>query len=444
MAQLGMLLAVVGTLLNHEIVSFTWIVLGLGIGTVIGAAMAVWIPMTKLPERIALSHAFGGLATALVGFSEFYRHLQQNQPMVFLKRSTLNFEVFLGSLTFTGSLMAFGKLQGILRGEPIQFKGQKAFTLSLIALGIGLLIYSSVWNGDLVLFSSILAIAFGLGIFLVLPIGGGDMPVVICLLNAYAGLAASATGFAIENHVLVVTGALDGGSGLVLAFLMSKAMNRSFSNVLFGGVGASTSQSGVTTSEKSTHTPVKEGTLEDVSDILSMARSVIIVPGYGMAVSQAQYAVNELAKTLKANGASVKYAIHPVAGRMPGHMNVLLAEANIPYEDLFELEEINGEFTGTDVALVVGANDVVNPAARTRQSSPIYGMPILQAEKAKTVLFLKRGLNTGFSGVENELFYRENTIMVFGDAKKTLLGISSLLEGELNPSANQVRLSEPQ
>ncbi len=420
MAVVGMAIAVVGTLLHRRIVSYEWILGGLVVGTVVGVPMGLWIPMTKMPERIALSHSFGGLAVALVGVAEYFNY---HDVLPWFATAAVGFEVILGSVTFTGSLMAFGKLQGILPGRPQTFPGQNVLNFALIGLtvaGLGALVAMPQTQ---FLFYGIAALGLLLGVLLVAPIGGADMPVVICLLNSYAGLAAAATGFALNNPVLIVCGALDGGSGFILALIMSKAMNRSFRNVLFGAFGAE-----VRTTAASAKGAVREGSVEDAAELFKVAGSVIVVPGYGMAVAQAQHALRDLAGLLEKRGASVKYAVHPVAGRMPGHMNVLLAEANVSYDQIFELEAINDEFQRTDVALVVGANDVVNPAARTSPGSPIFGMPILNADKARAVIVLKRSMNPGFAGIDNELFVLPNTMMVFGDAKQTLSKVASNLK----------------
>ena len=416
LAVVGMIIGVAGTLLNSRIhgIGYVWIGVGLSVGAVVGIPMGLWIPMTKMPERVALSHAFGGLAVALVGIAEYHGgHTLDSE----FKMGAIGFEVLMGSITFTGSLMAFGKLQGILSGKPQTFGGQNA--LNFLLLGgalIGLII--QVIRPELgPLFYSLVGAGLLLGVLLVLPIGGADMPVVICLLNSYAGLAASASGFALGDNVLIICGALDGGSGLILALIMSKAMNRSFRNVLFGAFG---SAAAATAAGPSKGGNVREGTIEDAAELLKIANSVIFVPGYGMAVAQAQHAVRDLANALQSNGTRVKYAIHPVAGRMPGHMNVLLAEANVPYDQLFELEAVNDEFAQTDVSVVVGANDVVNPAAKNSPGSPIFGMPILNCDQSKAVIVLKRSMNPGFAGIENELFVLPQTMMVFGDAKQTL------------------------
>jgi NAD(P) transhydrogenase subunit beta len=414
-AALGMLLAIIGTLIKQEIVSYGWIAAGMVIGTIIGWPLGTRVPMTAMPQRIAISHMFGALAATLVGIAEYYTHMRSGTPIPRPIMAALGFEVLFGSLTVTGSFMAFGKLQEILPGRPITYKGQNAVNIGVFLLTVLMFIYLIVRPDAQVVFYAMIAIAFIIGISLVLPIGGGDMPVVISLLNSYAGLAASATGFAIDNSLLIIAGALDGASGFILSIIMSKAMNRSFGNVIFGAFGAAP--------ESSTAEVVgemKEISVEDAALQLAYAQRVIVVPGYGLAVAQAQQVVRELADQVEKRGGEVKYAIHPVAGRMPGHMNVLLAEANIPYEKLLDMEEINHEFASTDVAVVIGANDVVNPAARTDKSSPIYGMPILDVDKAKAVFVLKRGKGKGFAGIENALFFDDKTRMIYGDAKGTL------------------------
>ncbi len=431
LAEVGMLAAVVGTLIfgmkvSGVIVRWEWIIGALIIGSLIGTAMGQWIPMTKMPERIALSHAFGGLAVAIVGVTEYLNHAHHGMTTIHI--TAVGLEVALGALTFTGSLIAFGKLQGILPGKPITFAGANAFNMLLILgvlASVGYLIYAP--HTDIV-FWAILGMGALLGLTLVLPIGGADMPVVICLLNSYAGLAAAATGFALSNNVLIICGALDGASGFLLGMMMSKAMNRSFYNVVFGAFGSAPADSGPAAGATGGGPAPNVGSIEEAAEILRAARTVIVVPGYGMAVSQAQHATRDLANALAANGTEVRYAIHPVAGRMPGHMNVLLAEANVPYDQLFDLDVINDDFASTDVALVVGANDVVNPAARTNKGSPIYGMPILGADQSRTCIVLKRSLNPGFAGIENELFVKPNTMMVLGDAKKTIMQFTAALK----------------
>jgi H+-translocating NAD(P) transhydrogenase subunit beta len=413
----GMLVAVVGTLVFTHILTFTWIAIGLMIGSAIGAAMSIWIPMTKMPERIALSHSFGGLAAALVGVSEYHHRIGSPEGIDRFTMTALGLEVFLGFLTFTGSLMAFGKLQGLITGAPVTWKGQNGTNITMFFGALVLLALLVRDPTQSLLFVIMCALGFVVGILAVLPIGGADMPVVISLLNSYAGLASASTGFALGNPVLIIAGALDGTSGFLLSMKMSQAMNRSFANVLFGAFGqvAPTPEGGAGPAAN-----YNLATVEDAVGVLTAAQTVIVVPGYGMAVSQAQHAVRELAQALEANGATVKYAIHPVAGRMPGHMNVLLAEANVPYDQLYDLDDINDEFARTDVALVVGANDVVNPAAKTTPGSPIYGMPVFNTDEARAVIVLKRSVNTGFAGIENDLFVQPNTMMVLGDAKKTL------------------------
>lgn len=416
-AALGMLVAIIGTLVNHEIVRYDWIVAGLVIGTVIGYPLGVYVPMTAMPQRIAISHLFGALAATLVGVAEYYTHLRNGDTIGAATMAALGFEVIFGALTVSGSFMAFGKLQEFISGRPITYRGQNVLNLALFAGALiifGFLIFHpdrSTW------FYVMVGMAFLFGFLLVLPIGGADMPVVISLMNSYAGLASAATGFAIGNNVLIIAGALDGASGFILSMVMSRAMNRSFGNVLFGAFGSAAAKGSGKTSEGLS---VNSISAEDAALQLAYARSVIVVPGYGMAVAQGQHQVRELADLIERQGGEVKYAIHPVAGRMPGHMNVLLAEANIPYDKLKDMEEINGEFANADVALVIGANDVVNPAARNDKSSPIYGMPILNADQARNVIVLKRSMNPGFAGIENELFYNPNTSMLFGDAKKSL------------------------
>jgi H+-translocating NAD(P) transhydrogenase subunit beta len=427
LGEVGMLLAVVATLLHQEIVTYQWILVGLLVGSTIGIAISATIPMTKMPERIALSHSFGGLATGLVGIAEYMR---EGESLPMFKLAALGFETFLGLLTFTGSIMAFGKLQGFISGAPITWKGQNfanigLFFASLAAIGIVV-----IHPEAKVVFFLIAAVGLALGVMAVLPIGGADMPVVISLLNSYAGLAACATGFALSSQILIISGALDGSSGLLLSLLMSKAMNRSFANVLFGAFGTSLEPGAAGAPQLGK--AYNEATVEDAGAVLKASQSVIFVPGYGMAVSQAQHAVRDLASALERRGVEVKYAIHPVAGRMPGHMNVLLAEANVPYDKLFDLDDINDDFARTDAVIVVGANDVVNPAAKKDPSSPIYGMPVFNVEQSRSVLVLKRSMNPGFSGVENELFFAPNTMMVLGDAKKTLLAMI----GELKESAH--------
>ena len=419
-AALGMLLAIIGTLLHHDIVRYDWILAGLVLGTLIGYPLGMYVPMTAMPQRIAISHMFGALAATLVGVAEYFNHGGEvpNATM-----AALGFEVLFGALTITGSFMAFGKLQGFITGTPVTYRGQNAMNLTLFAATFAIFVYLIFRPASSTLFLVMLVFSLLIGVLMVLPIGGADMPVVVSLLNSYAGLAASATGFAIGNTVLIVAGALDGASGFLLSVLMSKAMNRSFGNVLFGAFGSAPTAAAV--GPGAVDRTVRSITAEDAAVQLAYSDLVIVVPGYGMAVAQCQHQVRELAALIEKRGGEFKYAIHPVAGRMPGHMNVLLAEANVPYDRLYDMEEINGEFAQADVALVIGANDVVNPAARRDPSSPIYGMPILNVDQAKHVIVMKRGMSPGFAGIENELFYEDRTSMLFGDAKASLTKLVS-------------------
>jgi NAD(P) transhydrogenase subunit beta len=423
LGEIGMLLAVVGTLLHKEIITYEWIIAGLLVGSTIGIAISATIPMTKMPERIAMSHAFGGLASALVGVAEYHK---QAEHLSRFEMGALGFEVFLGFLTFTASWMAFGKLQGVITGAPITYKGQNMVNAAMFIASLAGLVYLVIRPDNPMVFYGLCALGLVIGVTGVLPIGGADMPVVISLNNSYAGLAACATGFALGSPILIISGALDGSSGFILSMMMSKAMNRSFTNILFGAFGTEIAP----TQQVATSKSYNEATVEDAGAVLKASQSVIFIPGYGMAVSQAQHAVRDLAASLERRGVEVKYAIHPVAGRMPGHMNVLLAEANVPYDKLFDLDDINDDFSRTDAVIIVGANDVVNPAAKKDPSSPIYGMPVFNVEQSRSVIVLKRSMNPGFSGVENELFFQPNTMMVLGDAKKTLLSmIGELKEG---------------
>ena len=413
LAEFGMLMAIIGTLMHLEIITYTWIILGLVLGSLVGLAMGLWVPMTAMPQRTALSHAFGAFAAALVGISEFYRHGGHVDKITM---SAIGFEVMLGALTTTGSLLAFAKLQGLVRGTPVTYKGQNIFNMTLLATTIGIFVYLIIVPGSMPWFFAMVGLAFLFGILLVIPIGAADMPVVMSLLNSYAGLASAATGFVLSNKVLIIAGTLDGFSGFILSVLMCRAMNRSMTNVLFGAFGSAAKSEGPGGAQG----VMREVSLDDIAVQLAYASKVVFVPGYGMATAQAQHAVRELADTLEKRGVTVKYGIHPVAGRMPGHMNVLLAEANVPYSSLYELEQINPEFPSTDVAVVIGANDVVNPDARDNPSSPIAGMPILEVDHAKSVVVLKRGQGKGFSGLENPLFFKDVTGMLYGDAKETL------------------------
>ena len=415
LAEFGMLMAVVGTLFHHEIVTYQWIIIGLIIGSIVGGTMGLRIPMTAVPQRTALSHSLGALAACLVGISEYFRHHGELSKVVM---TALGFEVVIGGLTFTGSLMAAAKLQGVLPGHPITYKGQNVFNLSLLSVIAGSLIYLVIVPTAGTLFYVMVGLAFVFGLLLVIPIGAADMPVVIALLNSYGGLADASMGFVLMNKIQIITGSLDGTSGFLLSLLMCRAMNRSALNVLFGAFGKIEKQEGDAAVEaKGT---VRSITPEETAVLFDTAQSVIIVPGYGMAVAQAQHGVSELARVLMKRGIDVKYAIHPVAGRMPGHMNVLLAEANVPYDKLYAMEQINPYFPEADIALVVGANDVTNPAAKNNKNSPLYGMPILEVDRAQSIIVLKRSLRPGFAGVDNELYYNPKCMMLFGDAKESL------------------------
>jgi NAD(P) transhydrogenase subunit beta len=419
----GMTAAIVGTLLHPDIVGYTWIVVAMIVGTGIGVPLSK-VPLTAVPQRTALSHAFGGLAAALVGSAKYALWLPEGELTTF-RTSAIAIEVILGGLTFTGSLMAAGKLQEIVPTRPITYKGQNVINLSLLAIAVGSAVYLVARPEQWWLFVVILVLSLVFGVLLILPIGGADMPTVISLLNSYAGLAAVAMGFVLENKVLITAGALDGSSGFILSVIMCRAMNRSFTNVLFGAFGQV--QAGGAAGEAKA---VKSGTARDAADLLENASSVAVVPGYGMAVAQAQHRVREIYDQLTKRGIDVKFAIHPVAGRMPGHMNVLLAEAEVPYDALIEMDDINRDLPQTDVVLVVGANDVVNPAARHDKSSPIYGMPIIDADRARACIAIKRSMNPGFAGIDNELYSADNTLMVFGDAKGVLGDIVKALAGE--------------
>jgi NAD(P) transhydrogenase subunit beta len=419
--EVGMVLAIGGTLLRHGIIDWTWIVIALVIGSGIGIPLGM-VQMTAVPQRTALSHAFGALCVTLVGTAEFYLGTQNGSK---LGLSVLSLEVILGGLTFTGSLMAAGKLQEVLPQRPITYKGQNLVNFLLFAVAVVSAVYLVLHPEARQLFPVVVGVSLIIGVLLVIPIGGADMPTVISLLNSYAGLSAAAMGFVLNSKLLIIAGALDGSSGLILSVIMSKAMNRSFTNVLFGAFGQVQASAAAGEEAK----PVRSATPEEAAAILAAANKVVIVPGYGMAVAQAQHKVRELYDLLTKKGVDVRFAIHPVAGRMPGHMNVLLAEADIPYDRLIEMEEINGDFPQTDVALIIGANDVTNPAARTDQSSPIFGMPILDVDKAHTVMVIKRGMSPGFAGIDNPLYYLDRTLMLFGDAKQFVGGIVRELGG---------------
>jgi NAD(P) transhydrogenase subunit beta len=421
--EIGMGLAVIGTLVGHNIIHYEWILLGVVVGALVGVPMAVWMPMTAVPQRTALSHSCGGLAAALVGTAHYFLFFQPGTLLPHpISMAFLSIEVLLGALTFTGSLMAFGKLQDLLPTRPMVYKGQNAVNFTILGLGLATAVFLTFHADAQWAFVLLLGLAATFGVMLILPIGGADMPTVIALLNSYAGLSASMMGFVLDNRLLIIAGALDGASGLILSIIMCKAMNRSFSNVLFGAFGQV--QAAAAAGEKKV---IKSTTPEEASQVMEAAGSMIIIPGYGMAVAQAQHKVRELFDQLTNRGVDVKFAIHPVAGRMPGHMNVLLAEAEIPYDRLVEMDDINSEFPQCDVALVIGANDVVNPAARHDKSSPIYGMPILNADMAKTVMAIKRTMNPGFAGIDNELYAADNCLMLFGDAKTVVASVAKEL-----------------
>jgi H+-translocating NAD(P) transhydrogenase subunit beta len=418
--ELGMLLAVVGTLF-HRGMDYKWIAIALVLGTVIGVPLGN-VQMTAVPQRTALSHAFGALCVTLVGTSEFYLRAPDIPPFMM---AVLSMEVILGSLTFTGSLMAAGKLQEILPQRPITYKGQNFVNLGLLSAAVIIAGVLVAHPEQMRLFPALIIIPLIFGVMLIIPIGGADMPTVISLLNSYAGLSAAAMGFVLSSKLLIIAGALDGSSGFILSVIMSKAMNRSFTNVLFGGFGQIQTSAAATKEER----PVRSATPEEAAGILAAANKVVVVPGYGMAVAQAQHKVRELYDSLTKRGIDVTFGIHPVAGRMPGHMNVLLAEADIPYDKLLEMDVINGDLAQTDVALIIGANDVTNPSARTDQGSPIYGMPIIDVDKARTVMVIKRSMAAGFAGIDNPLYYLDKTLMLFGDAKNFVGNIVRELSG---------------
>ncbi len=418
--EVGMLLSIAGTLVQPEIKHFQWIIVTVLTGTAIGVPIAYLMPMTAVPQRTALSHAFGGLAVGLVGTAEYYLNISRLLPPregssidPHFAMGVLALEVILGFLTFTGSLMAFGKLQELIPTRPIVYRGQNFINLTLLAIAVVSGVWLTVDPTQVFLFPILAGLATLFGILLIIPIGGADMRTVIALLNSYAGLAAAAMGFVLDNKLLIIAGALDGSSGFILSIIMCRAMNRSFTNVLFGAFGQIAPKVAGAIEDRT----VRNALPEEAAQILESAQKVVIIPGYGMAVAQAQHKVRELFDSLTRKGVDVRFAIHPVAGRMPGHMNVLLAEADIPYDRLMEMDEINPEMPQTDVALIIGANDVINPAARHDKSSPIFGMPIIDADKARTVMVIKRSMNVGFAGIENELFFLDKTLMLFGDAK---------------------------
>jgi NAD(P) transhydrogenase subunit beta len=421
LAAVGMAIAIVVTLLDKQILDFTYIIAGVIIGGAIGAVSARKVQMTAMPQMVAIFNGFGGGASSLVAMAEYLRMTTAPEANVSV---TLVLSLLIGTVTFTGSFIAFAKLQGVIKGAPVVFPFQTPLNFILLvgSLAIGGVFVAGLGGAALLLEVTIIAAV--LGVLLVIPIGGADMPVVISLLNSYSGLAAAMTGFVLSNNVLIISGALVGASGIILTNIMCKAMNRSLTNVLFGAVGVEmgTAVAGKERRQVTGYTP------EDAAMILESAGSVIVVPGYGLAVAQAQHVLHELANILAKNGTLVRYAIHPVAGRMPGHMNVLLAEANVPYDQLFEMDAINEDFKNTDVALVIGANDVINPAARDRKDCPLYGMPILNVDQAKTVMICKRSLSAGFAGVDNDLFYDQKTMMIFGDAKESVTKMVSILK----------------
>jgi NAD(P) transhydrogenase subunit beta len=418
MAAAGMAAAVIGTLFHPDIHNYIYIAIGLMVGSAIGIPMAM-VPMTAMPQRTALSHAFGAMAASMVGIAEYVIH---GSSLGGIKMGALGLEVMLGSLTVTGSLIAAAKLQELMRGTPITYRGQQFVNLGLFLTMITSFVLWLTHPGDAHYFYVMVGCAFVFGVQLVIPIGAADMPVVMSLLNSYAGLSSAATGFVLGNNVLIIAGTLDGFSGFILSILMCKAMNRSITNVLFGGFGTPI------TAETTVSGAMREVSMDDVAVQLAYANQVVFVPGYGMATAQAQHAVRELGNVLEERGISVKYGIHPVAGRMPGHMNVLLAEANVPYSQLYEMDQINPEMPSTDVAVVIGANDVVNPDARDNPQSLIAGMPIIEVDKAKSVVVLKRGKGKGFSGLENPLFFKPVTGMLYGDAKSSLTALTQAVQ----------------
>ncbi|HUL35848.1 MAG TPA: NAD(P)(+) transhydrogenase (Re/Si-specific) subunit beta [Candidatus Eisenbacteria bacterium] len=420
-AEIASAVAVVATIFDPQVTHYKWILVALIIGAGVGGPLGL-VKMTAVPQRTALSHAFGALSAALIGIAEYYVGTPNISKF---EMAEIGLEVVIGSLTFTGSVIAAGKLQEILRQRPIVYKGQNIVSLSTLATALVMIAILVLHPGYTHLFGAMVLVALLFGVMLVMPIGGADMPTVISLLNSYAGFSAALLGFVLNSKVLVVAGALDGASGFILSVIMCKAMNRSFTNVLFGAFGQIQTSAAKDVEERT----VRSASAEDAAGILGNASKVIIVPGYGMAVAQAQHKVRELYDALTKRGVDVKFAIHPVAGRMPGHMNVLLAEADIPYDKLVEMDDINGDFPQTDVALIIGANDVTNPAAREDQSSPIYGMPILDVDKARTVMVIKRSMGAGFAGIDNPLYYMDKTLMLFGDAKNFVGAIVRELAG---------------
>ncbi len=418
MGIIGMIIAIFTTLFNPNVLSYQMIIIGILVGGTIGTYIALKIEMTALPQLVAAFHSLVGLAAVFVATSAFYSPesygiVNANNEILTSSLIEMSIGVAIGAITFTGSIIAFMKLQGLVSGAPTTFFGQHFLNLIIfIALVILMIVFT--FDSSTNIFWIIVGLSFLLGVLLIIPIGGADMPVVVSMLNSYSGWAAAGIGFTLSNHLLIIVGSLVGASGAILSYIMCKGMNRSFISVILGGFGV---EEGAAV-DKNEGKTVKTGSPDDAAFIMSNANSVIIVPGYGMAVAQAQHALREMCDILKKNGVTIKFAIHPVAGRMPGHMNVLLAEANVPYDEVFELEEINSEFSNADAAFVIGANDITNPAAKTDKTSPIYGMPILDVENAGTVLFVKRSMASGYAGVDNELFFRDNTMMLFSDAKK--------------------------
>jgi NAD(P) transhydrogenase subunit beta len=415
-AAVGMLLAIVATMLDQQVLNYEMILVGLAIGSVIGTVIAYKVQMTEMPQMVGLLNGLGGASSALIAVAEFWRLLDSSQPIPLDVNISMLLDVLIGGVTLTGSFLAFAKLQGLISGTPITFPLQQPFNLLLLGSYLAGSAYLIMTPDSLPVFLGVVAVSLVLGVMFVLPIGGGDMPVVISLLNSLSGVAAAAAGFVVMNNMLIIAGALVGASGIILTEIMCKAMNRSLFSVLFSAFGSVSTSSGGAAAGASDQ-PVRSIDAEEGAMMLGYARSVVIVPGYGMAVAQAQHSVRELADQLERMGVDVKYAIHPVAGRMPGHMNVLLAEANVAYTQLYDMEDINPQFEQADVALVIGANDVVNPAARSDKNSPIYGMPILEVYRAKQTIVIKRGMSAGFAGVDNELFYKDKTTMLFGSAK---------------------------
>lgn len=423
LGAVGMLLGMIATLFYKEIVRYEWIAVGVAVGAALGAWMALAVKMTAMPQMVAILNGFGGAASALVAAAEAERtFLVPDVSLAPFTLATIGISVLIGAVTFSGSFIAFAKLQELMSGRPITLPGHHYQTLLLLILAAGGVVAFTLSDRDIILYGLSLA-SLLLGLWIALPVGGADMPVIVAFLNSLSGLAAAATGFVLNNYLLIISGTLVGASGLILTQIMSRAMNRSLWNVLFAGVGKGGSAASATDNKT-----VRSTTAEDVALMLSYAKDVVVVPGYGMAVAQAQHAVKKLMDALAEKGVEMRFAIHPVAGRMPGHMNVLLAEADVPYERLYEMERINADFPQVDVVLVIGANDVVNPAARRDTSSPLYGMPILDVDKAKTVIVLKRSMNPGFAGVENELFYQQNTYMLFGDARRSIEAVTQALK----------------